>query len=147
LKTNRSRLVFFRARWMLTVHLVPWQGDSRFETGPCSLEARMLKSLLIVVTWLQGGPVVQTQLLDSPAQCRLAAQSAAQMIQLQARSNLNSPHNELLLTQDPHSREWRLATGTVGREVARLRCAEPDAQPTSGAGQKPLFDGERQLPI
>jgi hypothetical protein len=106
----------------------------------------MLKSLLIVVTWLQGGPVVQTQLLDSPAQCRLAAQSAAQMIQLQARSNLNSPHNDLLLTQDPRSREWNLATG-LGREVARLRCAEPDAQPASGTGQKPSSGVERQLPI
>ncbi len=95
----------------------------------------MLKSLLIVVTWLQGGPAVQTQQLDSPAQCRLAAQSAAQMIQLQARSNMNSPHNALRLTQDPRSSEWSLATA-VGREVARLRCAEAEATPASGADAK-----------
>jgi hypothetical protein len=107
----------------------------------------MLKSLLMVVTWLQDGPVVQTQLLDSPAQCRLVAQSAAQMIQLQARSNLNSPHNDLLLTQDPRSREWSPSTGAVGREVARLRCAEPDAQPALGAWQEPSSNVERRLPI
>jgi hypothetical protein len=82
----------------------------------------MLKTLLLVVTWLQGGPQVQTLTLNSPAECRVSAASAAQMIQLQARTNLNSPHNELAIVQDDKTGEWRLSTGVIGREVARIRC-------------------------
>jgi len=83
----------------------------------------MIKTLLIAVTWLQGGPQVQTLVLNSPAECRVAAASAAQMIQLQARTNLSSPHNELAIDRDDKTGEWRLSTGAIGREVARLRCS------------------------
>jgi hypothetical protein len=96
----------------------------------------MLRSLLVVVTWMQGGPAVQTQLLDSPAQCRLAAQSAAQLIQLQAHSNMNAPHNDLLLAQDAAGREWSLSTA-IGREVARLRCADLEGVAAVGEPKLP----------
>ena len=82
----------------------------------------MLKTVLLVVTWLQGGPQVQTLVFNSPAECRVAAASAAQMIQLQARTNLSSPHNELAIDRDDKTGEWRLSTGAIGREVARIRC-------------------------
>lgn len=86
----------------------------------------MIKSLLIVVTWLQAGPSIQTQTLDSTQSCRAAAQSASQMIKLQAQSNMTAPHNELTYAGDDKAGEWTLTTGVIGREVARLRCVKLD---------------------
>lgn len=83
----------------------------------------VIKTLLIVVTWLQGGPLIQTLVLNSPVECRIAAESAVQMIQMQARTNMTSPHNDLTAEKDEKTGEWRLSTGGIGREVARLRCS------------------------
>lgn len=83
----------------------------------------MIKTILLVVTWLQGGPQVQTLVVNSPGECRVAAESAVQMIQLQARTNMTSPHNDLTAEKDEKTGEWRLFTGGIGREVARLRCS------------------------
>jgi hypothetical protein len=84
----------------------------------------LLKTLLIMVTWLQGGPVVQTQALETPQECRAAAESVAHMIKMQAQTNMTSPHNELTVSRDEKTGEWKLATGVMGREVARLRCSD-----------------------
>ena len=83
----------------------------------------MTKTLLIIVTWLQGGPQVHTLVLNSPVECRIAAESAEQMIKQQARTNMSSPHNDLLADKDEKTGEWRLYTGGIGREVARLQCS------------------------
>ncbi len=88
----------------------------------------MIKTLLIVVTWLQSGPVVQTQTLESAQECRAAAEAAAQMIKLQAQTNMTSPHNELSAVRDEKTGEWKLSTGAIGRDVARLRCVKPDTK-------------------
>ena len=44
----------------------------------------MLKTMLIVVSWIQSTPMVHTQVLEFPGTCRLADQAAVQMIQQQA---------------------------------------------------------------
>ena len=82
----------------------------------------MIKTMLILVTWLQNGPIIQTQVLDSAHECNVIAESTAQMIKQQAKTNLSSPHNDLTITRDEKSGEWRLGTGMVDREVGRLRC-------------------------
>ena len=83
----------------------------------------MTKTLLIIVTWLQGGPLVQALVMNSPVECRIAAESAAQMIKQQARTNMSSPHNDLVAGKDEKTGEWRISTGGIGREVASLRCS------------------------
>ena len=82
----------------------------------------MLSTLLVVVTWLPGGPMLHTQLLASPRACQLVAHAAVQMIEQQARTNLTSPHGVLSVVHDPQTQQWRLSTGGISREVARLRC-------------------------
>ena len=84
----------------------------------------MLKTMLIVVSSFQGGPLVHTQILESPRACRLAAQTVVLMIQQQARTNITSPHRDLTVDHDEKTGEWRLSTGVIGREVARLRCSD-----------------------
>jgi hypothetical protein len=82
--------------------------------------------MLIVVTWLQTGPVIQTQALASAKECRAAAEASVQMIKAQAQTNMTSPHNQLTASRDEKTGEWTLATGLVGREVARVRCVNLD---------------------
>lgn len=86
----------------------------------------MIKTTLIVLTWLQGAPVVQTQTLESDHACRAVAEATAQMIQRQAQTNMSAPHNALTLSRDEKTDEWTLNTGAIGREVARLRCVEAE---------------------
>jgi hypothetical protein len=45
------------------------------------------------------------------------------MIKMQAQTNMFSPHNELTVSRDEKTGGWKLATGVIGREVARLSCA------------------------
>lgn len=85
-----------------------------------------MKTLLLIVTWLQGAPVVQTQFLESPSECRIAAESVMQMITVQARTNMMPPHGNLVASRDEKTGEWRLSTG-MGRELASLRCTSPNA--------------------
>ena len=89
----------------------------------------MLTTMLVVVTWLQGGPILHTQLLASPRACQQAAQAAVQMIEQQARTNLTGPHGVLSVEYKPQNQDWRLSTGGIGREVARLRCLPAGVAP------------------
>lgn len=87
----------------------------------------MLKTLLVVVTWFQSAPLIQTQMMESPHDCRIAAEATVQMIQYQARTNMTSPHNDLSASRDEKTGDWQLSTGVIGREVARLRCVGLEA--------------------
>jgi hypothetical protein len=87
----------------------------------------VIKTVLVVLTWLQGAPVVQTQTLESPQECRVVAEATVQMMQKQAQTNMMAPHNALTVAHDEKPEEWTLNTGAVGREVARLRCVPVDA--------------------
>ena len=86
----------------------------------------MIKTALIVLTWLQGAPVVQTQTLESPQECRAVAEATVQMMQRQAQTNMAAPHNALTLAREEKPDEWTLNTGAIGREVARMRCVPVD---------------------
>jgi hypothetical protein len=81
-----------------------------------------MKSLLLIVSWVQGGPYMHTQLLESYLACRKTAEISARIIVAQASTNMASPHNTLVMEKDPHTDEWRLLTGGIGREVARISC-------------------------
>ena len=81
-----------------------------------------MKTLLLIVSWIQGGPHVHTQLLESYLACHKAAQTSIRIISAQASTNMTSPHNRLTMEKDPHTDEWRLLTGGIGREVATISC-------------------------
>lgn len=85
-----------------------------------------MKTLLLIVSWLQSGPYVQVQTLDTPAMCRSAADTTARMIAAQATTNMTSPHNALSIEKNEKTGEWRLTTGAIGREVARISCVNQD---------------------
>lgn len=85
-----------------------------------------MKMLLILVSWLQAGPAVQVQAIDSAAACQVAAQTSLRMIAAQAKSNMTSPHGDLTLEKDEKTGDWRLVTGVIGREVARVACVRQD---------------------
>lgn len=82
-----------------------------------------MKTLLVIMTWLHVvGPQVEMQWFDDPASCRAALEPLTEMIRQQARTNLIGAHGELQLLQESGVAQNVLLTGTVGREVARLRC-------------------------
>lgn len=83
-----------------------------------------MKTLLLIVSWIHSGPYVQVQPLDTPAICMSAADAAARMIAAQATTNMTSPHNALTIEKS-ETGEWRLTTGGIGREVARIACVSP----------------------
>ena len=83
-----------------------------------------MKTLLLIVSWIQTGPYVQMQALESVAACKIAATTTARMISMQALTNMTSPHRELTLRKDEKTEDWVLLTGTIGREVARLSCVQ-----------------------
>lgn len=82
----------------------------------------LIKTMLIVVSWLQTGPVTQTQVFESIDQCYAIADATAQMIVAQAQTNMTSPHDQFTALRDDKAGEWRLITGVVRREVTRLKC-------------------------
>ena len=67
---------------------------------------------------------MQTQLLETYLACHKAAEASVRIISAQAATNMASPHNTLALKKDPHTDEWQLLTGGIGREVARISCIE-----------------------
>lgn len=81
-----------------------------------------MKALLLIVSWIQTGPVVQVQGLETIAACQVVATASARMISAQAVSNMASPHRELELLKDEKTGDWILLTGTIRREVARISC-------------------------
>lgn len=81
-----------------------------------------MKALLLIVSWLQIGPQVQVQPIESVAACQVAAVATARMISAQALTNMNSPHRELILEKEEKTGDWHLLTGSVGREVVRISC-------------------------
>jgi hypothetical protein len=81
-----------------------------------------LKVLLILISWIQSGPVVQVQPLESAGACQVAAAATARMISAQALTNMTSPHRELTLEKEEKTGDWILLTGAIGREVARISC-------------------------
>lgn len=81
-----------------------------------------MKALLLIVSWIQTGPVLQVQPLESIAACHVAATASARMISAQAVSNMTSPHRELDLIKEEKTGDWILMTGAIGREVARISC-------------------------
>ena len=81
-----------------------------------------MKAILIIVSWIQSGPFVQVQPVESMQTCQIAAQATSHMIAGQASSNLSSPHRDLTLKIYKKTGELRLLTGTLGREVARISC-------------------------
>ena len=83
-----------------------------------------MKILLIITSWPQGGPWIQTQQLQSPAECAIAAEAVVQSIRAQAISNLAGPHSDMLVAFDKKALEWSVTTGGVGREATRVRCVE-----------------------
>jgi hypothetical protein len=85
-----------------------------------------LKVLLLIVSWIQSGPVVQVQPLETIAACQVASAASARMIAAQALTNMTSPHRELTLEKDDKTGDWILLTGAVGREVARISCSRHD---------------------
>ena len=85
-----------------------------------------MKTLLLIVSWIQSGPHVQVQPLESPAICRSAADATARMIAAQATTNMTSPHNGLKIEKNEKTGEWRLTTGLIGREVARISCVNQE---------------------
>lgn len=85
-----------------------------------------MKTLLLIVSWIQGGPQVQVLPLESATACVVAAESASRMIAAQALSNMASPHGKLKITKDERTGDWRLSTGVIGREVARIACVHED---------------------
>ena len=85
-----------------------------------------MKTLLLIVSWIQGGPHVQVQPIESATACLVAAENASRMIAAQALTNMASPHGELKITKDERTGDWRLLTGVIGREVARIACVHTD---------------------
>jgi hypothetical protein len=85
-----------------------------------------LKTLLLIVSWIQSGPYVQVQSLESVAACQVAAAASARMISAQALTNMTSPHRELTLEKDEKTGDLRLLTGTIGREVSRISCVRQE---------------------
>lgn len=81
-----------------------------------------MKTLLLMVSWIQTGPILQIETLESIAACNVAATASARMISAQAVSNLTSPHRELVLVKEAKTEDWILMTGAIGREVARISC-------------------------
>lgn len=85
-----------------------------------------MKVLLLIVSWIQSGPVVQVQPLETVAACQVASAASARMIAAQALTNMASPHRELTLEKDEKTGDWILLTGAIGREVARISCIRHD---------------------
>jgi len=55
-----------------------------------------------------------------------AAENASRMIAAQAVTNMTGPHGALKITRDEKTGDWRLSTGVIGREVARIACVNQD---------------------
>lgn len=81
-----------------------------------------MKALLLIVSWIQSGPSVQVQPLESILTCQVAATATARIISEQALTNMTSPHRELTLEKNEKTGDWVLLTGAIGREVARISC-------------------------
>lgn len=60
--------------------------------------------------------------MESVPACHMAAEATTRMIAAQATTNMTSPHRELTIEKDEKTGEWRLLTGAIGREVARIAC-------------------------
>ena len=82
--------------------------------------------LLITSVWLQGAPLIQTLPMTTLAQCIDAAENTVAIVRSQAMSNMIGGAGDLQLSRDDKTHDWRLATGTVGREVeiGRASCRE-----------------------
>lgn len=85
-----------------------------------------MKAILLIVSWIQTGPVSQVQTLESIAACQVAAAESARMISAQAASNMTSPHRKLELVKDEKTGDWILMTGAIGREVVRIACVRQE---------------------
>lgn len=80
-----------------------------------------MKAILIVTVWTSIGPSVSVQALDAMPTCRLAMQATAQMLKLQAMSNLLGMR-DLILEKANSTGDLTLRTPGIEREVVRLRC-------------------------
>ena len=81
-----------------------------------------MKALLLLVSWIQSGPYVQVQPMESVVACHMVAEATTRMIAAQATTNMTSPHRELTIEKDDKTGDWRLLTVAIGREVARIAC-------------------------
>ena len=91
-----------------------------------------MKAILLGVSWIQSGPYVQVQQVDSMEACQVAAEETSRMIAGQALSNMTGPHRNLTLVTDEKSGELRLLTDTIGREVIRISCVQQPQGKKSG---------------
>jgi hypothetical protein len=80
-----------------------------------------MKAILIVVTWLQVGPVVSMTPMHSIVACRAAAELAIHSIQRSAAGNLTIAHQDLVIERHARETAWT-ATTPRGRHVARVEC-------------------------
>lgn len=85
----------------------------------------MSATLLIIVSWFGHGPVVTTQRLESPFECKAVLLTASESIRSLAATNLVTLHKELVVRYDKDGLQATLTVPTSGREVARLACVDP----------------------
>lgn len=69
--------------------------------------------------------MIQTQALDSPNQCKAVAEATADMLRLQAKTNLSAPHNQISISKDKDTGALALSTG-MGREIGRVICVKTE---------------------
>lgn len=81
-----------------------------------------MKAILLVVSWIQAGPYIQVQPLETLNLCQVTAEATIRMIAAQAKTNMTSAHGDLIVEKEEVTGDWRLMTGTVRREVSRISC-------------------------